>query len=41
MRNYRAKRECSVVCAYGCGRPFAEFKQTASFCCPMGPKEFY
>jgi hypothetical protein len=27
--NYRAKRECGVVCVYGYGRPFDEFKQIA------------
>ena len=27
MRYYRTKLECSVVCTYGKGRPFAEFNQ--------------
>jgi len=41
MRNYREKCECSVVCAYGYGRPFAEFNQKVPFGCSMGPREFY
>ena len=37
MRNYIAKRECSVVCAYVYGRTFAELKKKS----PIGPKEFH
>jgi len=41
MRYYRTKRECSVIYAYGYGRPFVEFNGKAPFGCSLGPREFY